>query len=124
MNSKLIGRWGETKAAEYLKGKGYTIIAMGYYTRFGEIDIIARHKKVLAFIEVKTRINDDFALARDAVTVSKQRKMIITAGIWLESYGEIGIPRFDVIEVYYRLSDRNPEVCAINHIEDAFQSDT
>ena len=44
---KLTGRWGEELATEYLRKRGYKIIAMGYHTRMGEIDIIAEKRKYL-----------------------------------------------------------------------------
>ena len=48
MSSALIGKWGEAKASEYLRSKGYKLAAINYQSRFGEIDIIASKKKVLA----------------------------------------------------------------------------
>ena len=53
--STLLGSWGEAKSAEYLRKNGYKIEAMNYNSRFGEIDIIARKKKIIAFVEVKLR---------------------------------------------------------------------
>ena len=40
--ARLLGRWGEAKAAELLRKRGYTILAAGYQCRFGEIDLIAQ----------------------------------------------------------------------------------
>ena len=57
---KSLGDWGENKAAEFLKQKGYQILCQNYRTPFGEIDIIALKKEILFFIEVKTRHNQKF----------------------------------------------------------------
>ena len=49
MNTKLLGRWGEQTAADYLRKHGYRITAMGYSCRFGEIDLIAENKQYVVF---------------------------------------------------------------------------
>lgn len=52
---KNFGKLGENIAAEYLKRKGYSIIARNFYCKMGEIDIIAKEKHEIVFVEVKTR---------------------------------------------------------------------
>ena len=61
------GNMGEDFAAEYLEGKGYEIIERNFNTRLGEIDIIARDGKYIAFIEVKSRADDCMYAPREAV---------------------------------------------------------
>ena len=56
--NNLTGAWGEAIAAEYLRKKKYKIIARGYRSRFGEIDLIAQNRKFLVFVEVKLRRTD------------------------------------------------------------------
>lgn len=113
MNAKLIGRAGEAAAAEFLRKKGYKILASGYHSRYGEIDLIAEKRGITAIIEVKTRKNNSFANAMEFVDSRKQQKIKLTAEQWLVlKGGELQI-RFDVIEVY----PNN----VINHIENAFQ---
>lgn len=122
MNTKLIGRWGEAQAADYLRKKGYKITASGYRTRFGEIDLIAEDRKNLVFVEVKTRKNNKFAEARDYVGYTKQGRLIETAKMYLAQYETKKQPRFDVIEVY--APDGAETVSPrINHIENAFTED-
>lgn len=118
MDTKLIGRWGEAQAAQYLSTKGYKIIAQGFHSRFGEIDLIAADKKYLLFVEVKTRKNAAFAKAMEYVNSSKQRKIIATAQLWLSQNRTRLQPRFDVIEVYY---EGELEKSRINHVENAFE---
>ena len=119
METKILGRWGESVAAEYLKKLGYKILGLNYTTRFGEVDIIAQNKKFIVFVEVKLRKSDRFAKARDFVTRTKQERIIATAQGWLQLNDTALQPRFDVIEVYapQGIKTANPE---INHIENAF----
>ena len=118
--SKLTGAWGEAIAAEYLRKKHYKIIANGYHSRFGEIDLIAQNRKFLVFVEVKLRKSAKFAEAREYVDTRKQDKLRITASLYLSQNPTNLQPRFDVIEIYA------PEGTAtltpkIYHMEDAFQ---
>ena len=117
--SRLRGRWGESLAADYLRKCGYTVTGMGYHTRFGEIDIIAENRKVLAFVEVKLRKSADFALAREFVDRRKRERLISSAKLYLQENETKKQPRFDVIEVYAPegLETKTPEII---HIENAF----
>ncbi len=104
---------GELFAAHYLKKKKYKLVESQYHSRFGEIDLIVKDKNFIVFVEVKLRKNKTFSNAFDAVTYSKQQKIIKTALVWMaENKCELQ-PRFDVIEIYTELEE-------INHIENAF----
>lgn len=118
--SKLIGAWGEAVAAEYLRKKHYKIIASGYHSRFGEIDLIARNRKYLIFVEVKLRKSSNFAQAREYVDSRKQDRLRLTASIYLSQNPTNLQPRFDIIEIYAPegMATISPE---IYHMEDAFQ---
>lgn len=118
--NNLTGAWGEALAAEYLRKKGYEILASGYRCRFGEIDLIARRKKMLAFVEVKLRKNADFARAMEYVDSRKQDRLRLTASMYLAENPTELQPRFDVIEIYAPggVDTKKPE---IRHMEDAFQ---
>lgn len=122
MNTKLLGRWGEAAAAEYLRKKGYRLLASGYRTKIGEIDLIAEDRKNIIFVEVKTRRDDGYAQARDAVTYRKQGKIINTAKIYLQTHRTDKEPRLDVIEVYAPegTDTKKPKII---HIENAFTED-
>ena len=115
-----MGAWGEALAADYLRKKHYRIDAVRYYSRFGEIDLVAQNRKYLVFVEVKLRKNAKFARAREYVDTRKQDKLRITASVYL-SQNPTGLqPRFDVIEIYapYGVETQKP---TIQHLEDAFQ---
>lgn len=115
-----MGAWGESVAAQYLIKKRYKIVASGFRTRFGEIDIIAANKDFLVFVEVKLRKSDRFARAAEFVDNYKQDRLRTTASIYLSRYPTDLQPRFDVIEVYAPDGEKTvrPE---IYHLEDAFQ---
>lgn len=115
-----MGAWGEALAAQYLRKKHYTILASGYRSRFGEIDLIAQNRKTLVFVEVKLRKSPDFARAREYVDHRKQEKLRKTASMYL-SQNPTELPaRFDIIEIYAPegTATRHP---IINHLEEAFQ---
>jgi len=118
--NNLAGAWGESIAAEYLKKKKYRIVATGYRSRFGEIDIIAENREFLVFAEVKLRKSNKFADAREFVDHYKQERLRTTAEIYLSEFPTQLQPRFDVIEVY--APDGVETKCpAIIHLEDAFE---
>lgn len=118
--NNLLGAWGEALAAQYLRKKRYSVVASGFRSRFGEIDLIVKNRKYLVFVEVKLRKNSDFAKAMEFVDSRKQDKLRATASIYLAHYPTALQPRFDVIEIYAPegVQTNHPE---IKHMEDAFQ---
>ena len=120
VESKYLGAWGEALAAEYLRKKKYQLVAAGYHSRFGEIDLVVQNKRFLVFVEVKLRKNADFAKAMEYVDRRKQDKIRVTASVYLSQNPTNLQPRFDVIEIYAPegMETARPE---IRHLEDAFQ---
>ena len=94
-----LGRWGEDFAADYLCERGWRIVARNLRTPVGEIDLVARQGKTLAFIEVKTRRSAAFGTPQEAVGVRKQRQIIRAAQWYLLQQGARLQPRFDVVAV-------------------------
>ena len=115
-----MGPWGESLAAQYLKKKGYKILACNYRTRFGEIDVIARTRDVVACVEVKLRKSADLVHAREYVGYQKQARVMAAAEVWMCENASEDQLRFDVIEIYAPegLQTKRPEII---HLEDAFQ---
>jgi putative endonuclease len=91
------GLSAETRAAAYLIAKGYRILAKRFRTPYGEIDIVARRRNLLAFVEVKARNTLDEAAY--AVTPRQQRRIIDAAQAWLMAHPEHADfdMRFDVM---------------------------
>lgn len=118
--SKLLGAWGEALAAEYLRKKRYKLLASGYSSRFGEIDLIVMNRKYLVFVEVKLRKTADFAEAKEYVDRRKQDRIRMTAQLYLAENPTQLQPRFDVIEIYAPEGTNSPRP-EIHHLEDAFQ---
>jgi len=111
-----LGDSGEDLAAGFLKKQGYKIIDRNYRTPLGEIDLIARHKGTLVFIEVKTRRSSRFGSPQEAVHPAKQERLRTLAEYYLshKGLGELNI-RFDVVAIL--LHDGKPR---IEVIEGAF----
>ena len=118
--SKLSGAWGEALAAAYLRKKHFKLIAQGYRSRFGEIDLIVQDRRFLVFVEVKLRKSADFAAAREYVDRNKQDRIRVTASMYLSQHPTELQPRFDIIEIYAPQGALTPKP-VIQHMEDAFQ---
>lgn len=78
-HNQRIGKWGEEKAEDYLIQKGYEIIGRNIRTPYGEIDIIAKLKDMIIFVEVKTRTSNKMGLPEESITPRKQEHMIACA---------------------------------------------
>jgi putative endonuclease len=97
--SHATGLAAETMAACLLRLKGYRILARRYKTPVGEIDLVARRRNTLAFIEVKSRKRMDEALA--AVTPAMRERIIRAAGFFVARHPEMASfdMRFDLVAV-------------------------
>ena len=74
MKRREIGILGEKLARDFLKKKGYRILETNFRCQYGEIDIIARKKDYLVFIEVRTKTSNDFGTPEESITHVKERK--------------------------------------------------
>lgn len=118
--NKSVGNVGENFAISFLKKNKYKIIDKNFSCKLGEIDIIARNKNFLVFIEVKTRKDSEFGLASLAVTHQKRKKISNTAQYYLMKNKHNLDIRFDIIEVYVKVL-KDEIICEkISHIENAF----
>ncbi|MCA9507100.1 MAG: YraN family protein [Myxococcales bacterium] len=113
--SRKRGQDYEIHAARYLEKQGYAVVARNVSYVFGEIDIIAKDKKTLVFVEVKYRKNDSVSAPFEAVTRSKQRKIIKAAQAYLQNLSFMSDCRFDVISM-----TGSETTFKIEHIKDAF----
>ena len=119
MDKRELGRFGEEKAARWLRLRGYRILETNYSCRGGEIDLIARRGSYIVFVEVKLRKSADFAPAREFVTAAKQQRIRSTAALWLSQHETELQPRFDVIEIYAPQGAEGR--VTVNHIPNAFE---
>jgi putative endonuclease len=95
-----LGQKGEELAVTRLKALNYKILERNFKCHLGEIDIIARDKSTLVFIEVKTRATRDFGGPAAAVHERKQRQLSKVALVYLSQKKLFNIPaRFDVVAV-------------------------
>lgn len=100
--TKQLGDNMEDVAKQFLIGNGLEIVSQNFHCRFGEIDIIASSQQTLIFVEVKYRKNNNFGGAANAVSASKQKKLIKSAQIYLQQQqlNEYNTAcRFDVIAI-------------------------
>ncbi|MBV5317485.1 MAG: YraN family protein [Desulfobulbaceae bacterium] len=112
------GRLGETYAAEYLIRQGYEILEKNYRKQFGEVDIIARDRGTLVFIEVKTRRSRLYGAPQEAVDFRKQRQLSRIAQEYLISrHLQDAVARFDVIGITL---DQQNRPMQFDLIRDAF----
>ena len=97
-NSYDIGKQAENEAVKILKRMKYEIIARNFYTRLGEIDIVARDGEYICFVEVRMRKNNKFGSPADTIDIHKQRKIINTAKVYAAKNGIYDTPmRFDAV---------------------------
>ena len=98
---QLYGHRSEAVAARHLETNGYRILERNYRTGLGEIDIIARDKDTIVFVEVKARQTGSFGNPKGAVTMDKQRKISMVALQYLKSTRQVTArARFDVVAVH------------------------
>lgn len=117
MGNKEIGDLGEQLAEQFLKKQKYRIIGRNIRSPFGEIDIIAEHRKTIVFIEVKTRRNAEFGFPEESVTENKRKKLGKLASWYLTTHRKFKTAcRFDVLAI--ELTGAKPE---FRLIQNAFE---
>ena len=95
----LLGSKGEMLAARYLMEQGFAIHEYNWRSGHKEIDIVAQERDVLVFVEVKTRRNEDYGDARNAVTPLKQRHLVLAAEAYIKAKKKDLETRFDIVTV-------------------------
>jgi putative endonuclease len=96
----ILGRYGEDRAATYLTDLGYEIIDRNWRCRSGEIDLVARDRDRLVFVEVKTRNGNGYGHPFEAITPDKVARLRRLVAEWCKSR-EIGSAkiRLDAVSV-------------------------
>ncbi|MDH4358821.1 MAG: YraN family protein [Candidatus Berkelbacteria bacterium] len=112
---KSTGSYGEELAAKHFKKNGYKIIARNFKTKIGEIDILARQKKDIIIVEVKTKSGRELGEGYEMVNYFKRRKLLQLAKLLQIEYPK-SVIRIDIISV-----DTSKEPPAIRHFESAVE---
>ena len=110
------GKLGEAMAATFLTDLGYQILETNWRSGKAELDIIAKLKETLVFVEVKTRSSDQFGMPEDYVTAKKERLMWRAAGAYMELTGHDWAIRFDIISILLK-EGKPPEII---HFKDTY----
>lgn len=111
--TRAFGRRGEDLAAEFLRRRGYKILERNYRTRYAEIDLIAKHRGILVFVEVKSRRSSAYGHPKEALTPAKQRRISMAALAYLKQEHALDRPaRFDVVAVQSKDGQPRIEVIA------------
>ncbi len=100
VSRRRTGEAGERIARQFLRRSGYRIIRLNYRCRYGEIDIVARERALLVFVEVRTRTGTEFGKAVESITAAKKAKLRLLARYYLAR--EIGreVPcRIDLVAI-------------------------
>jgi putative endonuclease len=106
--NKVTGNKGETLAAEYLAKKGYKILQRNYRSKWGEVDIIAKTKDIVVFVEVKTKTTDRFGEPWEMVNHWKVEQVKRMGEVWCREFGWEGRVRIDVVGVW--LNEDEPKL--------------
>jgi putative endonuclease len=116
---KDLGDWGETYASNYLEGLGYEVLNRNVRTPYGEIDIVAKEKNQLVFIEVKTRSSKKYGNPEDSITEAKILHLIESAESYLQDNPEYSEDwRVDVIAIQVDPQKNSP---SLTHFENALK---
>jgi putative endonuclease len=116
---QILGARGEKAAARYLRRRGYKVLLKNFRSGKAEVDIVARDKDWLVFVEVKTRETEQFGAPSEAVDRDKQRNLSKAALDYLRMLGNPKIHfRFDIVEVIIADGAKKPN--DIRLIQNAF----
>ncbi len=116
--NRKVGKEGEKIAAKLLEDKGYKIIERNYYTRFGEIDLIASKNGVLTFVEVKLKHGDDFGTPEEMIGNSKLSQIQRMAEFYLMDKPQMAvIYKTYSIDAVCIMVGEDGEVKRISHYE-------
>jgi len=122
MDRQQVGKLGEKAAQKFLKKRGYRIRETGFRCRRGEIDIIARQKDCLVFVEVRTKTNLDFGTPEESITQAKKERLIASALTYTNTHQNLPpLWRIDVVAI--ELDDRG-KPRRIELIENAVEQDS
>jgi putative endonuclease len=113
---QFIGRYGEDLAAKYLQDRGYSILERNWRCSLGEIDLIAKDRNSIVFVEVKTRNGIGYGHPFEAITANKVSRMRKLVAQWCAQNHQVGVKvRIDAIAVLIRSGK-----VAVEHLKQVF----
>ena len=115
VQNRETGQKAENLAVKELLKKGYSILESNFSNRFGEIDIIAKDKDTLVFVEVKAKTGAEFGLPEEMISAGKLRKVKNMATIYMK--GENLLCRIDVIAVVFSIDG---DLIRLTHYENVY----
>lgn len=119
IDRRALGQEGERIAENYLRDKGYQILARNYRSKLGEIDLVVQKNRIVIFVEVKTRGSAACGAPEEAVDGRKIRKLYQVASCFLkESRLEDRDVQFDVLSVFISAPGKEP---CVTHFEKALE---
>jgi len=117
MRRRDTGIWGEKLARDFLEKRGYRILETNYRCPHGEIDIVARQKDYLVFVEVRAKTSLDFGSPEESITPAKQERMRAAAFHYQQTHDDLPpLWRIDVVAVEL---NRQGELLRIELVENA-----
>ena len=100
MKRRDTGILGEKLAKDFLKKRGYRIVETNYRCAEGEIDIVAKHKDCLVFVEVRTKRSLEFGSPEESITSTKMERLRVTASHYQQTHNDLPpLWRIDVVAV-------------------------
>ena len=114
--NKKVGNFGEKLACDYLRKKGYKIVSRNTRAKRNEIDIIAKIKEIIVFVEVKTRTNSNFGTAEEAICKRKTNRLNNAINLYL-NYKKITHDNFRLDYIAINI-DKIKKIANIKHFKD------
>jgi len=112
MNNKYLGDWGEELAVKFLKKNGFKILERNFRaSHYGEIDIVARDKDQIVFVEVKSKGSEEYGLPEEELTSFKKKHLYraIQNYFWVKKI-ESNNWRVDLVAIDFSSDIKQPEI--------------
>lgn len=111
INKRQVGSAAESMAADYLKSLGYKILDKNFTIRGGEIDLIARDRDILVFVEVKMRLSNEFGTALESINYFKIKALKKTSLFYIQKIKWGDKPyRFDLVTIDHEFGETKIDV--------------
>jgi putative endonuclease len=111
-----LGQYGEQLATEYLRKKGYSVVARNWRCEYGEVDVVANDDATLVFVEVRTRRGNSMGSPEESITPAKQARLASLSEAYVDESGWQGDWRIDVVAI---VMGQRGRVLRFDHYENA-----